>query len=79
MKVFSTITSANYGRFKWIRDENLTDVERGVSGAAAFLGVYRTTNAGIFDSMQAAFDTNTPYAQDLLLRFTTAILEGEIK
>lgn len=46
--------------------------------ALKFLDFYADYKGDIFASMQAALDTETPYAVDLKLRLVTAILEGKV-
>jgi hypothetical protein len=81
MKVFGDgrLGKTNTGRFSWLRETNTKDTDEDHPGSWEFLRAYADFDGDIYSSMQAAIDTDTPYVQDLLLRFTTAILEGKIK
>ncbi len=81
MRPFDGVSRAQArARFNWLREVNSKETSPGVEfpGAWTFLNAYAEYDGNRFDSMQAALDTNTSYAQDLGLRLLTAILEGQV-
>jgi hypothetical protein len=65
-------------RFGWLKNTNLEDSMVEVEGARQFFQAYIDCDGDPHDSMQAALDTKTPYAQDLGLRLLTEILSGNV-